>query len=57
MESKERNSQQSRSGSNGDSCELDFVVAGDVVMMAEKKKDADERTWIHLKENDISVKV
>ena len=57
MESKERNSEQAKSGSNGNACELDFVVAGDVVMMAEKKKDADERTWIHLKENDISVKV
>ena len=37
--------------------ELDIVVAGDVVMMAEKKKDAEERTWVHLKENGISVKV
>ena len=40
-----------------DESELDIVVAGDVVMMAEKKKDAEERTWVHLKENGISVKV
>ena len=36
---------------------MDIVVAGNVVMMAEKSKDEAERVWIHLKENDISVKV
>ena len=39
------------------SAAMDIVVAGNVVMMAEKSKDEAERVWIHLKENDISVKV
>jgi len=37
--------------------EMDIVSAGNVLMMAEKTKDESERTWIHLKENGISVKV
>ena len=37
--------------------ELDIMVANDVVMMAEKVKDAEQRTWILLKENGISIKV
>ena len=37
--------------------EIDIVSAGNVIMMAEKSKDESERTWIHLEENGISVKV
>ena len=37
--------------------ELDIMVANDVVMMAEKVMDAEQRTWIRLKENGISIKV
>lgn len=37
--------------------ELDIVVANDVVMMAEKIKDKEERTWIRLSENGIAIKV